>query len=348
MKAVVLHAAGDLRVDEVEDASLGPRDVRVRVGAGGICGSDLHYYRHGGFGTVRLRQPMILGHEVAGSIVEVGTAVTGLHPGQKIAVDPSRACGHCKFCQAGQQSHCLDMRFYGSAMRFPHVQGGFREVLVCDASQAHPVADAVPLTEAAFAEPLAVALHAVARAGSLLGRRVLVAGAGPIGVLTAAAARRAGAGEIVVTDILDAPLAVASRCGADRTVNVARDPDALAAYEVDKGAFDVMFEAAGGVATLLAGLKVVRPLGTIVQIGQGAEAALPMSMIVTKELDLRGTFRFRGEFATAVDFIGAGLIDVKPLLTDVIDVADARRAFDLAADKSHSMKVQIAFGGAAA
>ena len=346
MKAVVIHAAGDLRVDEVEDAPLGPQDVRVRVGAGGICGSDLHYYRHGGFGTVRLRQPMILGHEIAGTVAEVGAEVTTLRPGQKVAVNPARACGRCRFCQAGRQTHCLDMRFFGSAMRFPHVQGGFRESLVCDAVQAHPVPDAASLSEAAFAEPLAVALHAVVRAGSLLGRRVLVAGAGPIGVLTCAAARRAGAAEIVVTDILDPPLALAARCGADRTINVASDPEALAADESDKGAFDVMFEAAGGTATLLAGLKVVRPLGAIVQIGQGAEAALPMSMIVTKELELRGSFRFWGEFATAVGFIAAGLIDVKPLLTAVIDVAEAQAAFDLAADKSRSMKVQLSFAPA--
>ena len=107
MRAVVIHAAGDLRVDEVEDVKLGPHDVRVRVGAGGICGSDLHYYRHGGFGAVRLRQPMILGHEVAGTIVEVGAEAMTLRPGQRVAVNPGRACGDCRFCQAGQQSHCL-------------------------------------------------------------------------------------------------------------------------------------------------------------------------------------------------------------------------------------------------
>lgn len=141
---------------------------------------------------------------------------------------------------------------------------------------------------------------------------------------------------------------MAARCGADRTVNVARNEEALAAYAADKGAFDVMFEAAGSAATLLAGLRVVRPLGTIVQIGQGAEATLPMSVIVTKELDLRGTFRFWSEFATAVSFIAAGLVEVKPLLTDVIGVDHARHAFERAADKSLSMKVQIAFEPAAA
>lgn len=343
MKAVVIHAAGDLRVDEVDEMELGPGEVRVRVGAGGICGSDLHYFRHGGFGTVRLKEPMILGHEIAGTVVAVGQGVSGVTPDQKVAVNPSRPCGACKFCQQGLQNHCLDMRFYGSAMRFPHVQGGFREVLTCTAAQAVPVPDHVSLNEAAFAEPLAVCLHAVRQAGSLLGRRVLVTGAGPIGVLTAAAARRAGAAEIVVTDVLDAPLAIARDVGADRTVNVQTDPDALSAYAPDKGLFDVMFEAAGSPTTLLTGLQLVRPRGCLVQVGQGAEATLPMSLIVTKELTLRGTFRFHEEFGTAVSFIADRLIDVRPLLTAVIDIAEAQRAFEQAADKSRSMKVQLAF-----
>ena len=235
------------------------------------------------------------------------------------------------------------MRFYGSAMRFPHVQGGFREVLTCSAEQVVPVPDHVSLAEAAFAEPLAVCLHAVAQAGSLLGKRVLVTGAGPIGVLVAAAARRAGAIEIVVTDIVDAPLTIARAVGADRTINVAAEPDGLASYGADKGYFDVMFEAAGSASTLLAGLNLVRPRGIIVQVGQGAEANLPMSLIVTKELELRGTFRFHQEFATAVAFIAGGLVDVGPLLTEVVGVDEAQRAFEQACDKSRSMKVQLAF-----
>lgn len=343
MKAVVIHAAGDLRVENRDEPALGPAEVKVKVGAGGICGSDLHYYKHGGFGTVRLKEPMILGHEIAGTVVEVGESVAGLETGQKVAVNPSLPCGRCKFCQGGLQNHCLEMRFYGSAMRFPHVQGGFREVLTCDVSQAVPVPDHLSLTEAAFAEPLAVCLHAVTRAGPLLGRRVLVTGAGPIGLLTAAAARLAGAAEIVVTDIVDAPLAIARVMGADRTVNVAADPNALSAYETEKGVFDVMFEAAGVGLTLVAGLKLVRPRGILVQIGQGAEATLPMSLIVTKELELRGTFRFHEEFAMAVGAISDGRIDVKPLLTEVVGLDRAGYAFDLAADKSRSMKVQLAF-----
>ncbi|WP_131196836.1 L-idonate 5-dehydrogenase [Lichenihabitans psoromatis] len=346
MKAVVIHAAGDLRVDDIKadnEQTLGPSDVRVRIGAGGICGSDLHYFRHGGFGTVRLKEPMILGHEIAGTVLAIGRDVVAVSPGQKVAVNPSLACGHCRFCRLGLHNHCLEMRFYGSAMRFPHVQGGFREVLTCTDEQVVPVPDHVSLTEAAFAEPLAVCLHAVNQAGSLLGKRVLVTGSGPIGVLTAMAARRAGAAEIVVTDVVEAPLAIARAVGADRTINVQAEPQALDAFTPEKGQFDVMFEAAGSASTLLAGLQIVRPRGRLVLVGQGAEATLPMSLIVTKELELRGSFRFDDEFRTAVGFIASRLIDVRPLLTDVIPVDEAQRAFEQAADKSRSMKIQLAF-----
>src|SRR2546421_2139564 len=161
MRAAVLYAPKDLRIEEVVAPPLGSRDVEVRIEAGGICGSDLHYYFDGGFGTVRLREPMILGHEIAGTITRVGTEVASVQPGQRVAVNPSRPCGQCRYCQEGKQNHCLDMRFYGSAMRFPHVQGGFREVLVCDEAQAVAVPASMSAAQAAFAEPFAVCLHAV-------------------------------------------------------------------------------------------------------------------------------------------------------------------------------------------
>lgn len=343
MRAAVIHGPHDLRVEQRDEPSVGPGQVKIRVAAGGICGSDLHYYLHGGFGAVRLKEPMILGHEIAGTVVEIGTNAPGIQVGQKVAVNPSLPCGTCRYCQQGLQNQCLDMRFYGSAMRMPHVQGGFCDFLACEAMQAVVVPDHVSLHEAAFAEPLAVCLHAVRRAGSLLGARVLVAGAGPIGVLTIAAARLAGAAEIVATDILDPPLAIAGTMGADRTINVASEPDALSPYKAHKGSFDVMFEAAGGASTVLAGLELLRARGILVQVGQGAEVSLPMSLLVTKEIDLRGSFRFHKEFAMAAAAIAKRQIDVRPLLTDVVGLNQAGRAFELAADKSRSMKVHLQF-----
>src|ERR1700742_4154912 len=139
MRAIVAHTAKDLRVEEWPLPEMGDAGVRVRIAPGGICGSDLHYYHHGGFGVVRLREPMVLGHEIAGVVEVVGANARRVKVGDRVAVSPSRPCNACKYCLEGRQNHCLDMRFYGSAMRFPHVQGAFREQLVCDETQAHVV-----------------------------------------------------------------------------------------------------------------------------------------------------------------------------------------------------------------
>ena len=155
MKAIVIHSARDLRIEDRPEDAPAAGQLRLRLATGGVCGSDLHYYNHGGFGTVRLREPMILGHEVSAFVEEIGPEVSGFSVGQLVAVSPSRPCGTCRYCLEGLPNHCLNMRFYGSAMPFPHIQGAFREVLVADASQC---ADATGLTpgEAAMAEPLAV------------------------------------------------------------------------------------------------------------------------------------------------------------------------------------------------
>jgi L-idonate 5-dehydrogenase len=342
MKTIVIHAAHDLRIEEHAIPEPRAGEVRLRLATGGVCGSDLHYYNHGGFGTVRLREPMILGHEVSGHVQELGYGVTGLKVGQLVAVSPSRPCGNCRFCQEGLQNQCLNMRFYGSAMPFPHIQGAFREFLVADATQCVP-ADGLTAGEAAMAEPLAVTLHATLRAGPMLGKRVLVTGCGPIGTLAILAARRAGAAEIVATDLSDFTLGIAGKVGADRTINTGADPDGLQAFSANKGYFDVLFECTGAAAALAGGVAAMRPRGVIVQLGLGGDMSLPMMAITAKELDLRGSFRFHDEFSIGVRLMRAGLIDVKPLITHTVALSDAERAFKLASDRSKSMKTQIAF-----
>lgn len=200
MKAIVAHGAKDLRIEPRDMPVPGPGEVLIRMQRGGICGSDLHYYNHGGFGTVRLREPMILGHEVAGRIEAIGDGVEGLAVGDLVAVSPSRPCYACAYCIEGQHNHCLNMRFYGSAMPFPHIQGAFRDYITADARQCAP-ANGLTAGEAAMAEPLSVALHAAQRAGDLMGKRVLVTGCGPIGQLAVLVARAAGAVQIVATDV---------------------------------------------------------------------------------------------------------------------------------------------------
>jgi L-idonate 5-dehydrogenase len=343
MRGVIIHGPKDLRVEEVTATPLGPHDVRVRIEAGGICGSDLHYYNHGGFGTIRLQEPMALGHEIAGTVDEVGSDVSLVSKGMRVAVNPSQPCNKCRYCRVGQHNQCLNMRFMGSAMRFPHVQGGFREGITVDEGQAIPIAPTMTMAEAAMAEPLAVCLHAARQAGSLLGAKVLVTGCGPIGTLAVVAARYAGASEIVATDVSPYPLSIARQVGATQTINVAENPQGLAPYGQEKGTFDVLFEASGNEAALRSALDAIRPGGVIVQLGLGGDMKLPMNSIVAKELQIRGTFRFDEEFQLAVDLMGKGLVDVKPLLTQMIPFEQAVDAFSLASDRSRAMKVQLAF-----
>lgn len=320
----------------------GPGQVGLRLATGGVCGSDLHYYNHGGFGAIRLREPMILGHEVSAYVETLGQGVTTFTPGQLVAISPSRPCNTCRFCHEGLQNQCLNMRFYGSAMPFPHIQGAFREHLIADASQCI-LADGLTPGEAAMAEPLAVTLHATARAGQMLGKRVLVTGCGPIGVLAILSARRSGAAEIVATDLSDFTLAIAKKSGADRIINTANTPDALTEYGSNKGYFDIMYECSGAAPALISGIGALRPCGIILQLGLGGDMALPMMAITAKELELRGSFRFHNEFATGVALMKSGLIDVKPLITHTLPLNQAETAFKLASNRAQAMKAQITF-----
>jgi L-idonate 5-dehydrogenase len=338
-----IHAATDLRLEEMDAGEPGPGEVLVRVGMGGICGSDLHYFRHGGFGTIRLQEPMVLGHEVAGTVAAVGSDVAQLKVGDRVAVNPSRPCAACKYCLEGLPNQCLEMRYYGSAMRMPHVQGAFRDVLLCQASQCFKVAMGVPMSLAALAEPFSVGLHAVQRAGPLIGKRVLVSGCGPIGVLAIAAAHLHGAAEIVATDVVDEPLAIARAMGAAEALNAATDTDWVRRNSADKGSFDVMLECSGNQRALRDGLEVMRPRGVVVQLGMGGDVSVPQNVIVAKELSVCGSFRFHAEFALAVKIINEARLDFAPVITHTYPLREANAAFEMASDRRNAMKVLIDF-----
>ncbi|MDR6950834.1 L-idonate 5-dehydrogenase [Ancylobacter sp. 3268] len=344
MRAIVIHAPHDLRIEPLPAPAPGPNEVLVRMGAGGICGSDLHYFHNGGFGTVRLKQPMVLGHEVAGTVAAVGSAVSRLAVGDRVAVNPSGPCGQCEYCRQGLRNQCLDMRFYGSAMRFPHVQGAFREEMTVPEAQAVKVGPEVDLALAALCEPFAVALHAVAQAGGLEGKTVLVSGCGPIGCLVIAGVKLAGAAEIIATDIAPEALAIAARLGATRCVDVSGGTGALADLARDKGRVDAALECSGNAAALSTAIELVRPRGTIVLVGLGGDLPLPMNSIVAKELDIKGSFRFDTEFARAAELVSSGAVDLSPLLTGSFPIEEAAAAFALASDRRRAMKVQFRFG----
>ena len=196
MIACRIHAKEDMRIEPSSAPDVAPGEVLVRLGAGGICGSDLHYFFEGRNGSFVIREPLIPGHEASGVVAAIGEGVTRVKPGDKVAISPSHACGRCEYCREGREQLCTSMKFLGSASVYPHAQGMFQEYFVMGERQCYPVASDVTLGELAFAEPLAVALHAINRGGDLLGKSVLITGAGTIGCLTVMAARLAGAAHI--------------------------------------------------------------------------------------------------------------------------------------------------------
>lgn len=351
MLAAVCHGKKDLRIDTLPDRALGAGEVRVAVAFGGICGSDLHYFHRGAVGDFAVREPLVLGHEISGTVIEAGPGVRDLAAGTKAALDPSRPCLQCRYCRAGRGNLCTDMWFLGSAGRMPHSQGGFSQHLILRHDQIVPVPAGANLQLVAMAEPLSVALHAVNQAGPLNGRRVIVAGSGPIGLLTARAARRAGALEVICTDIEDAPLALAMRSmGATDTVNVRRDPEGLAKFAGDPAAFDVAFEASGSPDALGSLFRVLRRGGRVVQVGMlpPGTAPVPVNVLQSREFEFVGAFRANGEFRTAVELILRGEVDVAPILSGTFPLARAVDALELAGDRSKVIKLHLAINEDAA
>ena len=346
MLMAMLYGAKDLRLERGDEPPVGDGQVKVRFGAGGICGSDLSYYGKGRVGDFAVMQPLCLGHEVSGEVVEVGAGVTRVKKGDRVAINPNQPCRICRTCVAGKGHLCLKMNFYGSAAVFPHIQGVFREVIVASEAQCFPVPQSCDFRTAAMAEPLAVALHAVRRAGSLVGKSVLVTGVGPIGSLCVLAARRAGAARSVVTDVADGALKRAEALGIDDAVNAVSAPERVEAWYANKGSFDVTFECSGNAAAMTTAIQATASGGCVVQVGMiaGPTADIPVNRFVSREVDLLGAFRFDSEYGAAVHELATGGIDVSPLLTHTFKMTAANDAFAVAADRSQSMKVHLVFG----
>lgn len=333
MRAAFIDARQTLVVREVDTPEPGPDQVRVRIDYVGICGSDLHYYFHGANGAYVVREPLIPGHEVAGRIDSdpsggwpAGTPVT-IHPAT--FGDPAPELADAPHLWANGA-------YLGSASTWPHTQGGLAEYLLVDRAMVRVLPDSLPVRRAVLAEPLAVALHALTRAGGVKGARVLVTGSGPIGLLAVAAAIDAGAATVTATDVLPGPLARAAALGADRVVDVSTE-------RLDAAAYDVVLECSGVTASITAALGAVRPRGVVVQVGMVPDEARPvnLSAFISKEVTYLGTFRFADEIDAAVE-----LLDRRPeierVITHVISADDAVAAFDVAKDSERSGKVVVA------
>lgn len=343
MIAGVLHRKRELKVEERMRPEPGPGMALLRVRRVGICGSDMHYFDHGRCGGFVPTAPFILGHEVAGEVVETGEGVTSLVRGMRVTVNPARACGRCDYCRAGRANLCGHTVMLGSASTTPPTDGALAEYMAVRADQCHLLPESLDDGEGAMIEPLAVALHAIKQAGVVAGKRVLVTGGGPIGLLVAMTARAFGAVPVVLSDVLENRRISAQLLAADAVLDPASPLLAVTARELVADGFDFVFEASGAPPALRQAFTLVRRGGTIVQIGTIGveEVSLPANQIMAREIRLVGSFRYGDVFDEAIRLVAARRIDLRPLISAVLPLAQAEAAMARALARDGTMKVQI-------
>jgi L-idonate 5-dehydrogenase len=348
MLGAVLHGAQDLRLQSQPRPPLRPGMVLLRVRRVGICGSDLHYFQHGYCGAFVPTQPFILGHELTAEVAETAEDVTSIQVGTRVTVNPARACGFCDYCRAGRGNLCRKTVMLGSASTTPPTDGAFADYVTVRADQCHPLPADLDDGLGAMMEPFAVALHAVKRAGSVSGKRVLVTGGGPIGLLAAITARAFGATPVALSDIVPARRKTATDLATDLALDPAA-PDITDQVRALTGeGFDVILEASGSPPALRQAFDLVRPGGTIVQIGTlgTADIPLPANQLMAREIQFLGSFRYGNVFDEAIRLAASNRVQLRPLISDVFPLRQALTAFQRASDKDQVLKVQMEVTGA--
>ena len=338
-RAAVLHAPGDLRVEDRAVPEPGPREVLVEISAVGVCGSDIHYYEHGRIGAHVVEAPMILGHESAGRVAAVGPGVSKHRVGDRVTLEPGVPCGRCRECRAGRYNLCRDVRFFAT----PPIDGAFANYVTIHEDFAFALPDNVSDEAGALMEPLSVGVWACQKAGVGPGDHVLVTGAGPIGLLALQAARAFGATELTITDVNTQRLALAERTGATRALKVDETPLEEAGLEAD-----ALIECSGRPEALQAGIAALRPAGTAVVVGMGPEedATVPLALIQNHELWLTGTFRYANTYPTAIALAATGRVDLEAIITGHYGLDDAEVALRAGRDDPGAVKVMVLPGGA--
>jgi L-iditol 2-dehydrogenase len=324
MRANVLMERGRTEVREVPLPHLDADQVLVRIAAVGVCGSDVHYFQHGRIGDFVVTAPMILGHEAAGTIVAAGSAVPPGRVGQRVAIEPQRACRVCEQCRRGRYNLCPAIEFYAT----PPVDGAFAEYQAIQSEYAFAIPDSMSLDAAALCEPLSVGIWSNQKAGTGPGSRVLIAGAGPVGVLAAQVARAFGAAEIIMTDLAPRRREAARRYGAGRVIDPAAEDVARLGLEVD-----AFIDASGAPAAVRAGIMAVRPAGRIVLVGMGAdEVPLPVARIQQRELVLTGVFRYANTWPLAIHLAATGQASLDSMVTSHHGLDQVEEALAAATD----------------
>jgi L-iditol 2-dehydrogenase len=318
MRAAVLTEPGLVTVEDRQVPVPNADEVLVAVLSVGVCGSDTHYYREGRIGPHVVEEPLILGHEASGTIAAVGAGVPPDRVGERVAIEPQRPCRVCRQCIEGRYNLCQNMQFFGT----PPVDGAFCEYVTVPSPFAHPVPDSLSDEDAALLEPLSVAISACRKAHIGPGASVLVAGAGPVGLLTTQTARCFGASSVTVSDPVGGRREVAQRLGATAVV------DPLAA-KPDQMQVDAFVDCSGSSSAIQSGIRAVQPAGTVVLVGMGTdETALPIAVIQNRELTLTGVFRYAHTWPLAIELVASGRVNLAPLVTGYFNLDEAAEALD--------------------
>lgn len=341
--SVVLHGVDDIRLDTRPVPKLGPNDALIAVKSVGICGSDVHYWKHGRIGPFILNNPMVLGHESAGQVVAVGEKVTHLKAGDRVTMEPGVPCRSCNSCKIGRYNLCPDVVF----MATPPYDGSLSNYYLHPADFCYKLPDHVSYDEGAMCEPLSVGVHAVSRAKVSVGQTVLITGAGPIGLMCLMAAKAAGAGTTIISDIKQERLDVAKKLGATHTIDTTKVSDVIAHIQslVGTQIIDTSIECSGATVAIHTAIKATRNGGVVVLVGMGApEISLPLVDAAVREVDIIGVFRYANTYPKTLALIASGAVDVKPLITHHFDYKQSIDAFNVARlgqDKENKMAIKV-------
>ena len=333
----------DLRfsVKEEDFENLRPNQIRINMKNCGICGSDIHYYLHGENGGRKIMEPLMLGHEAVGEILEVGSNQDHFKKDDRISINPALYCYKCNFCKIKKFNLCENVLFFGSAAKIPHTQGAFREQIIVDKSQCHLIDTSTTFEEAAFAEPLAVALHATSFIKKKNNQNILIAGCGPIGLLLLKILiQQTDEKNIFVIDINNNVLNAAKKIGNINTVNIKDNLNFLKDHE---NYFDISYEASGNINSINNLIDMSKRGSNIIQVGNmpGGLIKINYNKIMTKELKIQGSYRFSEEFDIAVKKINNKEFNFKDILTHKFKLEDCDEAMKIASDKNKSIKVQV-------
>ncbi len=341
IKAGVMHGIDDVRIDDVPMPQIKDGEVLIKMKAVGICGSDVHYYKHGGIGDYIVEKPMILGHESAGEIVEAANDVKGLKLGDRVAIEPGYTCRKCIYCKTGRYNLCPDVTF----MATPPIDGALVEYVAWPADFVFTLPENMTYEHGALMEPLAVGMHAVRRSRLIAGESVVVLGAGTIGLVTILSAKAAGAGQIIVADLEDIRLDMAAKLGATHTINAGKEDTRKVVNELTQGfGAEIVFETAGSVPTTQQTIELAARGGRIVWVGLPGQSEFPMPVVkaIDKELDMMGIFRYANVYPTAIQLVSNGRMDIDPLVTHRYGLNDVKEALDVAHERRDgAVKVMV-------